>query len=190
MSNFTIRSLNPNIPEELPNFFDSLDYSHAPHWSGCYCRYYHTDYTLDEWIKRDPKLNRIETINAIQSGEMNGFLIYDNDKAVGWLNAQSIESYKRLCADLEKFHNKKVAISICFVIHPDYRNKGLATLLLDYAINYFKDCEFDGLIALPPSEVYDIQKAYRGTLSMYLKKGYQVIEEREGTSMVELVLKK
>ncbi len=190
MSNFTIQSLNPNIPEELPNFFDSLDYSHAPHWSGCYCRYYHTDYTLEEWIKRDPKLNRIETINAIQSGEMNGFLIYDNDKPVGWLNAQSIESFKRLYTDLEKFHDKKYAITICFVIHPDYRNKGLATLLLAHAIDYFKDKGFDGLIALPPSEVYDIQKAYRGTLNMYIKQGYQIIEEREGTSMVELVLKK
>jgi GNAT superfamily N-acetyltransferase len=188
MTNFTIKSLDPNHPEELPNFFDSLDYSHAPHWSGCYCRYYHTDVQLDDWINRDPKLNRDETIQAIQTGEMNGFLIYDKEKPVGWLNAQSIMSYKRLVADLEKFHDKKYALTICFVIHPDYRNMGLASHLLEYAIEYFKVNKFDGLIALPPSEVYDIQKTYRGTLSMYLKNGYQVIEVREGTSMVELKL--
>ena len=39
--NLTIRPLDPQHPEQLPNFFDSLDYSHAPHWSGCYCRFYH-----------------------------------------------------------------------------------------------------------------------------------------------------
>jgi hypothetical protein len=33
MRNLQIRTLDRNNPEELPNFFDSLDYSHAPHWS-------------------------------------------------------------------------------------------------------------------------------------------------------------
>ena len=42
------------------------------------------------------------------------------------------------------------------------------------------------MVALPPKEVYDIQKSYRGTLNMYLKHGYEVIEERDGTCLVKL----
>jgi len=166
-----------------------LEFTQARRCGGCYCRYYHTDYELEEWINRDPKLNRDEAIKAIQSGEMNGFIIYDLDKPVGWLNAQSVGSYTRLVPVLEKYLDKKYALTICFVIHPEYRNKGLATLLLDYATEYFKQAAYEGIIALPPTEVYDIQKAYRGTLNMYLKKGYQVVEERDGISMVELRFK-
>ena len=83
MTNLQIRSLDKHNPEELPNFFDALDYRHAPHWSGCYCRYYHIDWATDEWMKRDPKINRNETINAIKNGETNGFLIFDQEEQVG-----------------------------------------------------------------------------------------------------------
>lgn len=186
MTNLQIRSLDKNNPEELPIFFDSLDYSHAPHWSGCYCRYYHIDCSTDEWMKRDPQINRNETINAIKNGEMNGFLIFDQEKPVGWLNAQEIKSYKRLLPDLIKYNDKNFILTICFVIHPNYRNQGLATLLLAHAITYFKQLGFDGMLALPLTETYDIQKTYRGTLTMYLKNGYEIVEENDGTSLVKL----
>jgi GNAT superfamily N-acetyltransferase len=186
MRNLQIRSLDRNNPEELPNFFDSLDYSHAPHWSGCYCRYYHNDCTNQEWMNRDPKLNRLEALSSIQAGEMNGFLVYDQEKPIAWLNAQSASNYVRLTPSLERFNDKNYALTICFVIHPNYRNQGIATLLLDYAIDYFKQKGFDGMLALPPTEVYDIQRAYRGLLSMYLKRAYEIITEDDGTTIVKL----
>jgi GNAT superfamily N-acetyltransferase len=186
MRNLQIRTLDRNNPEELPNFFDSLDYSHAPHWSGCYCRYYHNNCTNQKWFNRDSMTNRLESISAIQSGEMNGFLIYDQDKPIGWLNAQAASNFIRLSSEINSFSDKKFALSICFVIHPDYRNQGIATQLLDYAIEYFKQKEFNGMLALPPTEVCDIQKAYRGVLSMYLKRGYKKVSENDGVSTLIL----
>lgn len=184
--NLEIRSLDKNNPEELPNFFDSLDYSHAPHWSGCYCRFYHVDDSQGEWTQRDAQLNRKETIESIRNEEMEGFIAYDNDKAVAWLNAQPTHRFKRLEPVFSQYNFDKYIVSICFVVHPDYRNKGLATQLLSHAISVFKSQGYMGMLALPPKEVYDIQKSYRGTLSMYLKHGYEVIEERDGTCLVKL----
>lgn len=184
--NLHVKSLDKLNPEELPNFFDSLDYSHAPHWSGCYCRFYHEDDTDIDWTQRDAQLNRSETIEAIKNEEMNGFIVYDDEKAVGWLNAQPVERFKRLIPVFSQYYNQKYALSICFVIHPEYRNKGLATFLLDYAINTYKALGYKGMLALPPKEVYDIQKAYRGTLNMYLKHGYEIVEEKDGTCLVKL----
>lgn len=184
--NLEIRSLDKNNPEELPNFFDSLDYSHAPHWSGCYCRFYHVDDTQIEWTQRDAQLNRKETIESIQKGEMNGFLAYDGDKVVGWLNAQNVKEFKRLEPVFSQYAFNDYALSICFVIHPDYRNQKIATQMLDFAIQYYQSLGYKGMLALPPKEVYDIQKTYRGTLNMYLKHRYEIVEERDGTCLVKL----
>jgi GNAT superfamily N-acetyltransferase len=117
---------------------------------------------------------------------MNGFLIFDQDKPIGWLNAQAASNYKRLSSEIESFNDKKYALTICFVIHPDYRNQGIAKQLLDYAINYFKQKGFYGMLALPSTEVYDIQKAYRGLLSMYLKRGYKIVDENDDISTLKL----
>lgn len=184
--NLEIRSLDKNNPEELPNFFDSLDYSHAPHWSGCYCRFYHVDDSQIEWTQRDAQLNRKETIESIQKGEMNGFLAYDGDKVVGWLNAQNVKEFKRLEPVFSQYAFNDYALSICFVIHPDYRNQKIATQMLDFAIQYYQSLSYKGMLALPPKEVYDIQKTYRGTLNMYLKHRYEIVEERDGTCLVKL----
>lgn len=189
MRNLQIKSLDNQHPEELPNFFDSLDYSHAPHWSGCYCRFYHVDCSIEDWMKRDPKINREETIHSIKNGEMNGFLVYDEDKAVGWLNAQKLNTYKRLIPDLSEYVDQNYIVTICFVIHPDYRNQGIATFLLAHAIEYYKQLGFDGMLALPPTEIHDIQKTYRGTLQMYLKKGYEKVTELDGITLVKLNFK-
>lgn len=184
--NFNIQSLDKNNPEELPNFFDSLDYSHAPHWSGCYCRFYHEEDTTQEWTHRSSSQNRRETIEAIKNGEMTGFLAYDQDKPVAWLNVQEVEKFNRLKSVFNDYYDKGYILSICFVVHPDYRNQGLASLLLKHSISYFRSLEYKGMLALPPKEVYDIQKTYRGTLNMYIKQGYEFVEEKDDTCLVKL----
>ena len=180
--NLTIRPLDPQHPEQLPNFFDSLDYSHAPHWSGCYCRYYHNE----DGVHKDSNINRKEAIESISKCEMKGFLAFDQDKAVGWLNSQDIKQYKRLESVFNDYRVDEYALTICFVIHPDVRNQGVATQMLAYAIEYYKSLGYKGMLALPPKEVVEMQKTYRGPLSMYLKLGYKVVYEKDDYCLVRL----
>jgi ribosomal protein S18 acetylase RimI-like enzyme len=55
------------------------------------------------------------------------------------------------------------------VINPDFRNKGIATSLLDYSINYFEDIE---------SVMLEVNEKNIAAISLYEKNNFKVINKR------------
>jgi GNAT superfamily N-acetyltransferase len=182
--NLNIKSLKQCEPSDFTSFLERLNYDHAPHWAGCYCRFYHCDLNFEDWKNRESSFNKNEALDAIKQSEMHGFLAYDNDRCIGWLNAHDATSFKRLKDVLPAFiQDKKVALTICFVIDPQYRNQGVATALLETAIGYYRQLGYDGMLASPIDSDGDFALKYRGTPGMYEKLGYALLEKADRLSV-------
>ncbi|MBU1141689.1 MAG: GNAT family N-acetyltransferase [Firmicutes bacterium] len=174
---FEIKKLTPDLIQIFTDYLENISFGHAPHWSTCYCHYYHNQLGNDEWFKRSGEQNKTATIQAINEGLMTGFLAFDNNQCIGWLNGNQTIYYPRLEHLLKPIvQDRKVAMTICFIVHPDFRNKGVARKLLSYAIEYYRDQGFDGMIATPVDMNQMKELNYHGTLGMYQEQEYELLE--------------
>ncbi len=185
--NYEIIELTPDLADCFTNYLENLDFSHAQHWSTCYCRYYHTNCSYDIWQNRTSTENKQEALEQIKSGNMKGYLAFDGDKCIGWCNANNLKEYKRFGNELDSIiKGKKTGCVICFVIHPDYRGQGVARQLLKQAIKDFRSQGYDAVIALPIENINEPQKLYRGTLNMYKENGFKEIDKQDNMSIMML----
>ncbi len=182
-----IKKLDPTKGEIFVDYFGKLDFGHQPHWASCYCQYYQTSCSEEDWSQRSGEINREQALRSIAEGKMNGYLAFEDDVCIGWLNADDAGNYIRLEKDLQPYiQNKKVGLTICYVVHPKYRRQGVASALLDYAIDDFRKKDYDSVIALPRKSEGNPINLYRGTLSMYEKRGYKSIEMFNDTMLMRL----
>jgi GNAT superfamily N-acetyltransferase len=82
-----------------------------------------------------------------------------------------------------------VGAVVCFVVAPDARRQGVATTLLDSAIEYLRRRGMTAVEAYPPLQSPDDpmlwpRRNYHGPLSMYLKTGFREISRNESSVTV------
>jgi GNAT superfamily N-acetyltransferase len=186
--NIVITPLRPDNKADFARLLEGADFDHAPEWKSCFCRYYHTSCSFPEWIKRTADENKTESLAEIDAGRMKGYLAYDGAKPVGWLNANHLDRFPRLTsvnADLPK--GLTIGVSLCFVVDPNYRGKGIAGKLLDAAIEGFREAGMDAVIALPFVDLKE-ERMYRGRTDMYLRRGFVQRKEENGVVLVYLPL--
>lgn len=173
--NLNFKSTFDLNPEQIAKYFDELDFSHQPNWKGCYCRFYHNDLPFEQWMRRTAEDNRLEMIESLKDHSMHGLLALEDDKIIAWLNINDIEKYARIYPNVpEDLKRLKIAYSICFIVHPDYRGQGIATKLLEHAIKHYTKLGYDALLALLVSD--SGVTSYRGPETMYIKLGYEILE--------------
>lgn len=181
-----IEALSSLNKEAFFSLFEENSFHHQREWASCYCRFYHTTCSRDEWINRTGAFNKLEATQQIDQGLMKGFLAFDGDLCVGWLNSAPIALYHRLYPMIEdEFKKKKTALSICFVIRQSHRGLRVASSLLDYAIEFHRLAGMETLIAVP-IEVSKQEMNYRGPKEMYLHRNYKETQAKDG--MVYMVL--
>jgi ribosomal protein S18 acetylase RimI-like enzyme len=179
-----IKALCPELAEDYVKFLENLDFSHASHWSTCYCRFYHTKCSNDQWIKRTGEENRLEAVEHIKARNMKGYLAFDGEKCIGWCNANDARQYIRLEEHMKPvIKDKKVGCVICFVIHSEYRRQGVARYLLKKAVEDFKAQGFEAVLALPIDNKNAPEMQYRGTVNMYSELGFEEIERQGDLSV-------
>ena len=176
--NLNFKSTFDLNPEQIAKYFDELDFSHQPNWKGCYCRFYHNDLPFEQWMRRTAEDNRFEMIESLKNHSMHGLLALEDNKIIAWLNINDIEKYARIYPNVpEDLKRQKIACSICFIVHPDYRGQGIATKLLEHAIKHYTELGYDALLALPVSG--SGVTIYRGPESMYAKLNYETLETHD-----------
>ena len=187
--NYEVKPLRSELAETFVKYLSNLDFAYAPHWATCFCRYYYLDCSMEEWQKRSGDINRDEALQEIESGRMKGYLAFDGDECIGWCNAANVNDLFRLKNDLDPYcKNKEVGCTVCFVIHPKYRGKGVARLLLKKAIAGFKEKGYEAMIAIPFENKQAPQKRYRGTKNMYEEFGFKEVDRGDTASVMWLDL--
>lgn len=172
-----IRPLEPALASDYFALFDAA-FADNPAWSGCYCQFYHSD---EEPWRSGPEAaaaHRAARAEQIARGLAPGYLAYLDDQPVGWLNAGPREAYP--CLRGLPGGAPGEALVMCFVVKPGARRQGVASALLDFAL---RDLAARGLTAVEaypparrPEELSWDAASYKGPLSMYLDRGFTVIE--------------
>ena len=138
---------------------------------------------------------RMSAVRMVENGEVQGYLAYDGETAVGWYNANDRLNYCRVgefdlsgvpqdepCGDCQR--KGEVKSVVCFEICPEYRGKGIATLLLDRVC---QDAKEDGYIY---AEAYPMKSesmnglAFTGPKRLYEKAGFVVAAQRDNMYVI------
>ncbi|MTI96941.1 MAG: GNAT family N-acetyltransferase [Firmicutes bacterium] len=173
----TIKRLAPELAKTFVEFFEGLDFEHSPHWASCYCMAYHVDCSQEQWQSRTGEDNRRDAFELIKEGRMMGYLAFDGEQCVGWCNANDAQRYLRLKKEMQPVvGDRRIGCVLCFVIHPNYRNQGLARKLLEQAVQDFQADDYEAVLALPVDIKANPQTLYRGTINMYTELGFKEIE--------------
>lgn len=175
--------LSPVLLNDFLNYFDNIAFTDHKEWSGCYCTHFHWDSSLEEEHQRLRKAGIIKTgrdyaIEFINSGVIQGYLVYLDNNVIGWCNANNKSNFKNLVERKEIWDNseidKKIKSVVCFNIAPNMRGKGIATQLLNRVC---QDAIFEGysvIEAYPHQGETDIFMNHYGPFSLYQKCGFNL----------------
>ena len=143
-----IKPLTKDLKNDYLLFFDTILFDENPDRSKCYCYDYHFLGDVDACTREE---SRSAVSELIDENNLRGYLVFDNDKPVGWCNANNRMNYQRLLRDYDYVDNPedKVCSVVCFLIHPDYRRKGIARKILQRIIEDYSDTDYDYIEAYP-----------------------------------------
>ncbi|MEK6206461.1 MAG: GNAT family N-acetyltransferase [Chloroflexota bacterium] len=170
MSDVAIRQVSPDQHDAVMHYFDMVAYADNPSWSKCYCM----ARLADNYDERTKAQNRASRSELLHSAKANGLVAYRLGRVVGWCHAAP----KSELVDVPGDRVADVGAIVCFVVAPDQRRQGIATQLLDAALDYLRSRGMKTAEAYPWLGEVDparwIWSQYVGPLSMYVKAGFEI----------------
>jgi GNAT superfamily N-acetyltransferase len=113
-----------------------------------------------------------------------GLVAYAEGRVVGWVSVGPRQDYERLERSkvLARIDDKPVWSIVCFVVSRGWRGRGVATALLDAAVEHARKHGATLVEAYPvdPSRGrVTAAAAYMGALGMFERAGFEVAERRQ-----------
>lgn len=185
-----VRDVTPDLVPEYQDFFDHHAFRDYPAWQSCYCMETHRTQGDDEWTERTADDNRRDMTESIKRGQVTGLLAFEGGKPVGWCNYGETT---RLSGLLRRFglaaaDHEGVGSVACFVIAAPYRGHGIATRLLEVAVERLRARGLRAVEAYPARADDSAHSNYRGPLSMFLRAGFEPYGEIERHLIVRKTL--
>ena len=157
-----------------------------PKW--CWCSYYRlrsVDFSSGSRASNRAVLEAAVERTA-DAGRAPGLLAYRDGVVVGWVSVGPREDYRRLVHSkvLAAVDERPVWSIVCFVVGRAARGSGVATALLDAAVDYAR--EHGATLA----EAYPIDtdgrrvpaaQAYKGTVGMFVRAGFETAARRRAS---------
>jgi len=184
VSDITVRVISPDQHDAVLHYFDMVAYADNPNWSRCFCM----ERLVEDYDTRTKQQNRASRSELILSAKANGLVAYRLGRVVGWCHAAP----KNELVNVEGEKDPKVGAIVCFVVAPDQRRQGVATTLLDAALEHLRKRGMTAAEAYPflgeiePARWAQIN--YVGPLAMYVKAGFEVAEKHEDYAVVRMPL--
>ena len=180
MSEVAIRPVTPDQHDAVMHYFDMVAYADNPNWSKCFCM----ERLVEDYDSRTKAQNRTARSELILSAKANGLVAYRLGRVVGWCHAAP----KSELVSVQGERAADVGAIVCFVVAPDQRRQGIATQLLDAALEHLRSRGMKAAEAYPRLGEVDPAKwvwsQYVGPLSMYVKAGFEVVERNEDFCVV------
>jgi GNAT superfamily N-acetyltransferase len=184
MSDVTVRPVSPDQHDAVMHYFDMVAYADNPNWSKCYC----AERLVENYESRTKEQNRAFRSQLIQSAKANGLVAYRFGRVVGWCHAAP----KTELLHIEGTSDPAVGAIVCFVVAPDQRRQGVATALLEAAVEHLRKRGMRAAEAYPWLGEIEAprwaQSMYVGPLSMYVKAGFAIEEQHEDFAVVRKAL--
>jgi GNAT superfamily N-acetyltransferase len=186
VSDVTVRPITPDQHDAVMHFFDLVAYADNPNWAKCYC----CERLVEDYSERTREQNRALRSDLIRSAKANGLVAYRLGRVVGWCHAAPKSELPLLASwDPNNATETRIGAVVCFVVAPDARRHGVATELLDKAVDYLRERGMTAIEAYPPLVSPDDpalwpRRNYHGPLSMYLKAGFHEVSRNESAITV------
>jgi GNAT superfamily N-acetyltransferase len=176
-----VHDVTPDRVADYQKFFDHDAFRDFPGWQSCYCMETHRTQTDEDWAVRTAADNRGDMTKSIRGGVVTALLAYVEGKPVGWCNYGETT---RLNGVMHRFglnaaEQQGVGSLACFVIAAPYRQHGVASALLESALDRLRARGVKTAEAYPVKELKSAQSNYRGPLRMYLQAGFEPYRETE-----------
>ena len=147
----------------------------TPITAGCWCQFWHLRgkaYTAG-WEAG----NRARLEEQVRSGGEPGLLAYRDGQAVGWCRIGARESFERLEASrtLARIDDVPVWSLVCFYVHPTAKRRGVATALLEAAVEHAAAKGASVVEAYAARAGHTNIDAYTGYLPMFLAAGFEAV---------------
>jgi GNAT superfamily N-acetyltransferase len=146
-------------------------------FAGCWCMWFRRR-NADWWAAGNAG-NRDAFQGLVQDEREPGLLAYAGGKPVGWVSLAPRDEYQRISGDRDAAVNggekRAVWAIVCFYIDRQHRGQGIATALLDAAIEYARREGATVLEAYPvePEDRMDNASAFTGLRSMFERAGFR-----------------
>ena len=177
--------IRPLIPERLPDLAALFGQGGDPKW--CWCAYYRirgVDFSSGSSAKHQAVLETAAAEGVVE-GRAPGLVAYDGGDVVGWVSVGPRSDYERLIHSkvLAPVDDTPVWSIVCFVVGRQARGRGIASALLDAAIDFARDHGATMLeaypVEVPDGERIDSALVYKGTLAMFERAGFTVVDRRQ-----------
>ncbi len=184
----TTLNVLPLTRKRVPDLADLFGQGGDPRW--CWCAYFRVrgrDWTNSTGAENREVLEAAVATNAAED-RAPGLVAYEGSEAVGWTSVGPREDYERLAYSkvLGPVDDTPVWSIVCFVVGRRSRGRGVAVALLDAAIAYARDHGATSLeaypVEVPEGARIASANAYHGTLSMFERAGFEVVERRQGNA--------
>jgi len=158
-----------------------------PKW--CWCASFRL--RSADFTKSNPDLNRQVLEQAVATTALEhrapGLIGYRDSEPIGWVSLGPRDDYERLKHSrlLAPLDDEEVWSIVCFVVSRHHRREGVASALLEAAVDYARR---HGALRL---EAYPVEtdgnripsaNVYMGTLGMFERAGFEVVERRRATT--------
>lgn len=174
-----IRDVTPERVEDYQRFFDHEAFRDYPVWQSCYCMEPMLEDEDDG--ERTGEENRRAVSALISQRKVTALLAFADDKPIGWCNYGETTQLAGLAKrfKLEAADHEGVGSIGCFVISSRYRGHGVASLLLEAAIDRLRARGMRAVEAYPSKTEESAQGNYRGPFEMYVRAGFATYRELE-----------
>jgi ribosomal protein S18 acetylase RimI-like enzyme len=173
----------PLTPDRIADLATLFDAGGDPKW--CWCAFFR--FRGRDWTNSTAARNReaLERLAAEQPAP--GLVAYEGEGVVGWVSLGPREAYERLAYSkvLTPVDDTPVWSIVCFVVGRQRRGHGVADALLGAAVEHARKHGATMLEAYPVDTSGDripSANAYKGTLSMFERAGFEVVERRQATA--------
>jgi len=176
---------------DYQRFFDVEAFRDYPAWQSCYCMETLWAGSDEESAARTAADNRQAMSERVEAGEVTALLAFAGERPVAWCHYGESTALAGVARrfGLEAADHQRVGSVACFVIASQYRGHGVASRLLEEAIQRLRARGFRAVEAYPPKESDGTaQGNYRGPLEMYLRAGFEPYREAGRTLIVRKTL--
>jgi GNAT superfamily N-acetyltransferase len=180
--------IQPLTPERLPDLAALFDQGGDPKY--CWCAWYRVrgmDFATATAAGNRRVLEGAVEATRVEDREP-GLVAYRDGVPVGWVSVGPRDDYARLQHSkvLGPVDDKPVWSVVCFVVARAARGQGIARALLDAAVDYARAHGATLLEAYPvetDGERVPAADAFKGTLGMFERAGFEVVERRRANSV-------
>jgi GNAT superfamily N-acetyltransferase len=173
-----IRVVTPRRWEDVADLFTRKGpRGGTPQTDGCWCQFWRV--RGKAWWDGHGAGHRRRLREEIRGGRATALLAYVEKQPVGWCRLGPRENFDRLehSPKLARVDEADVWSIVCFYVHPDAKRQGVATALLDAAVEQVRAQEGGLVEGYPVREGHMNIDAYTGYLPMFLDAGFDAVRE-------------